>query len=649
MKKVILSLALFVLSNTIIFAAIDTTIANSKINDVTVFFSGAQINRLSDISLIEGKQFFLIKYLPQEINQQSIQVNQLKNSKILSVKHYLYSENESNKSADQLLLEKRNKEIEFKLKEINNKVEAYKIEEQLLLDNSRIMGKSNGSSLSELKETTQFYRDKINEIKKEKLILSTLFDDLIKEIQDNNKKVNELVSKKRKTYSYLLIAVECSKPTKDKLSFSYFVPNAGWEPIYDFRVDDVSKPLSIVYNANVYHTTGENWENVNITLSSSNPTLDGNKPTLLPWYAYEKSPYEKPLANKYSDKTIFKGKVYDAETNEILPFANVTLYKNNEQISGTVSDLDGAFMFNPIQPGRYDIKVNYIGYEVVNLTNFTISPNVVNYQDIKINPQQIELASFEVVEYNQPLISRDDVSSGGTINSQMISQMPGRTSSKKYKQNEVDKKEEFNFIANSIDETTINLAYKIDIPYSIPSDGENYSIKIKEVSLPVEYIYHAVPKLDKDVFLSAIITDWNSLNLLSGKTSIYYQGTFTSESYIDVNEVSDSLVISLGRDKNIIINREGNKMLNDKKSIGNYTKETVAWDITVKNNKNIPITIIIEDQHPISARKTYEVELIEASNAEIDEKTGFLKWNLKLEPLDKKVINFNYTIKFPKN
>ncbi|NCQ11292.1 MAG: DUF4139 domain-containing protein, partial [Bacteroidetes bacterium] len=91
------------------------------------------------------------------------------------------------------------------------------------------------------------------------------------------------------------------------------------------------------------------------------------------------------------------------------------------------------------------------------------------------------------------------------------------------------------------------------------------------------------------------------------------------------------------------------KMLNDKKSIGNYTKETVAWDITVKNNKNIPIDIIIEDQHPISARKTYEVELIESSNAEIDEKTGFLKWKLKMEPLDKKVINFRYSLKFPKN
>ena len=648
MKKVILSLVLFVLSNTIIFAAIDTTIINSKINDVTVFFSGAQINRLSEINLIVGKQLFLIKDLPQEINQQSIQVNQLKNSKILSVKHYLFSENEAKKSANQLLLEKRNKEIEFKLKEINNKIEVFKIEEQLLLDNSRIMGKSNGSSLNELKETTQFYRDKINEIKKEKLILSTLFDDLIKEIQDNNKKVNEIVSKKRKTYSYLLVAIECNKPTKDKLSFSYFVPNAGWEPIYDFRVDDISKPLSIVYNANVYHTTGENWENVNITLSSSNPTIDGNKPELIPWFAYGKSPYEKPTTSKHSDKTIFKGKVYDAETNEVLPFANVILYKNNEQISGSITDFEGAFTFNPIQSGNYDVVVKYIGYQETKLKNIFISSNKITFYDFKLKQSSVELASFEISENKRPLISKDDVSSGGTINTQMISQMPG-VSSKKYKQNEMDKKEEYNFIANSIDETTINLAYKIDIPYSIPSDGENYSIKIKEVSLPVKYIYHAVPKLDKDVFLSAIITDWNSLNLLSGKTSIYYQGTFTSESYIDVNEVSDSLVISLGRDKNIIINREGNKMLNDKKSIGNYTKETVAWDITVKNNKNIPIDIIIEDQHPISARKTYEVELIESSNAEIDEKTGFLKWKLKMEPLDKKVINFRYSLKFPKN
>ncbi|PLX06800.1 MAG: hypothetical protein C0596_13935 [Marinilabiliales bacterium] len=72
---------------------------------------------------------------------------------------------------------------------------------------------------------------------------------------------------------------------------------------------------------------------------------------------------------------------------------------------------------------------------------------------------------------------------------------------------------------------------------------------------------------------------------------------------MDVNIASDTLDISLGRDKNIIIKREGIKEINDAKIIGNNVTETIGWNISIKNNKNTPIRIIVEDQFPVSTRK----------------------------------------------
>ena len=152
--------------------------------------------------------------------------------------------------------------------------------------------------------------------------------------------------------------------------------------------------------------------------------------------------------------------------------------------------------------------------------------------------------------------------------------------------------------------TVTNLEYIIDLPYSIPSDGEDYSIKIKDVSLPVSYVYYTIPKLDNDVFLTAEIRDRTQLNLLSGKSGIYYQGTFTGESAIDADQASDTLSVSLGRDNNILVNREGNKALFDKRVLGNYIREVIGWNITVKNNKNTKVKITVEDQFPISERKS---------------------------------------------
>ena len=655
--------------------AIDTLKISSKITDVTVFFSGAQITRQNDLKLNKGKHYLLINNLPQELNPQSIQVNQILNSKILSVKHQVGTENDSKKSVEEISLETKIEGIQLKMKSINNQLSVYTIEERLLSDNSQITKKSNGSSLNELKETADYYHFKLNEIKQAKLNLLTEFDNHQKSIQDINIKINELLSQRKKNYSEILIAIECLSSTSTKLNLSYFIPSAGWEPLYDFRVDEINKPLTIVYNANVFHSSGEDWKNVNITLSNNNPTLDGNKPELIPWYLDRQNPYTQTKIREQGQGSI-KGSVTDRETGEALPFANVVLFKGNEQISGTMTDFDGRFSINPISSGTYSINISYVGYSPQKLTNIHVNEGKITFANI-IMGQQIDLQAFEVVDYEVPLISKDQTSSGGTITMESIQKMPGRSSSdiaatvggvhsnrdgsynirgsrSSSSDTYIDgirvrkNTETTDLISNTLKETATNIEYKIDIPYSIPSNGENYNLKIKEVNLPVDYIYHAIPKLEKDVFLSAIISDWSSLNLLSGKSSIYYQGTFTSESYIDVNSVEDSLYISLGRDNNITVNREGNKLLNDKKTIGNYIKQTVAWDITVKNNKQTDIHIVIEDQHPLSERKSIEVELLDAPNAKVEQKTGILTWDLTIPSNNKETVNFKYDVKFPK-
>lgn len=203
-------------------------------------------------------------------------------------------------------------------------------------------------------------------------------------------------------------------------------------------------------------------------------------------------------------------------------------------------------------------------------------------------------------------------------------------------------------LSSSLKETLTDIEYSINLPYTIPSDGQDHVIRVKEVSLPARFVYHAVPKLDPDVFLVAEIANWQQLKLLSGKASVYFEGTFTGQSYINAELSGDTLEISIGRDKDIFVKREGNKMLNDKKISGNTVKETVAWDITVKNNKKSPINLILEDQYPVSQRKSVEVELIESSGAKMDKDTGKLSWEMNIEGGEKKTISTKFSVKYPR-
>src|SRR5262249_22583386 len=148
--------------------------------------------------------------------------------------------------------------------------------------------------------------------------------------------------------------------------------------------------------------------------------------------------------------------------------------------------------------------------------------------------------------------------------------------------------------------------------------------------------------------LTAEITDWNELNLLTGKAGIYYQGTFTGETFLDVNVASDTLQISLGRDKNITVKRESRKELNDRRVMGSNVKETVGWEISVRNNKTTQVKLTVEDQYPLSEIKSMETSLLESPGATVNAKTGKLTWDLTVEPNEKKMVAYKYFVKYPK-
>ena len=100
---------------------------------------------------------------------------------------------------------------------------------------------------------------------------------------------------------------------------------------------------------------------------------------------------------------------------------------------------------------------------------------------------------------------------------------------------------------------------------------------------------------------------------------------------------------------NVIASVFADKEMIDKRIIGSTVKETIGWDITVKNNKNTKVKIIVEDQYPVSEKKSIEVERLELSNAKLDDKTGRLTWELELEPGSKKMVNYKYSVKYPKD
>ncbi len=69
-----------------------------------------------------------------------------------------------------------------------------------------------------------------------------------------------------------------------QLELTYVVDRAHWTPLYDLRVQSTSKTIQIDYLAEIVQTTGEDWANVSLTLSTAKPGLGTLPPKLDPWY-----------------------------------------------------------------------------------------------------------------------------------------------------------------------------------------------------------------------------------------------------------------------------------------------------------------------------------------------------------------------------
>jgi uncharacterized protein (TIGR02231 family) len=194
-----------------------------------------------------------------------------------------------------------------------------------------------------------------------------------------------------------------------------------------------------------------------------------------------------------------------------------------------------------------------------------------------------------------------------------------------------------------------NAEFEIKNPYSILADSKPYTVDVSEHKLPATYENFAIPKLDRDAFLLAKITGWNELNLITGNASIYFDGAYIGKSYINTNNMADTMKLSLGRDNKIIIKRTNLVEQTKKQVIGNKIKENFVYDIYVKNNRDKIVNIEIQDQIPISQNDEIEVTIDEISGAIYDEFTGKLRWNLTIEPGETVKLQLGYTIKYPKN
>ncbi|MDP2037956.1 MAG: DUF4139 domain-containing protein [Ignavibacteria bacterium] len=198
-------------------------------------------------------------------------------------------------------------------------------------------------------------------------------------------------------------------------------------------------------------------------------------------------------------------------------------------------------------------------------------------------------------------------------------------------------------------ETQLAVEFTPSLKYSIPSDNKQHSVAIKDYNIKADYEYYAVPKLDNNAFLVALLTDWSEFNLLPGEANIYFENSYVGKTNINPETTKDTLTVSLGRDENVSVSREQLKDFTEDKFLSSDIERTFAYEIKIKNNKKGAVKLTVEEQIPISQQEDIVVKVVELSGGNYNRENGELKWNVNVDggkSVSKKLV---FSVRHPKD
>lgn len=610
------------------FVSADAQNVKTEIKSVTVYRNGAMVGREGTLNIPKGNTTLYLNDLSTELDPNTLRIGiNNKSVKILSVKHEIEIIDNENAKKQDVARDKRMEVLRDSLNYYNSQLSILASEEALINSNRNIGGQQNGVSAAELKAIADFYKKELGEIAIKKITVNKQIkrckDELNKLTQEKQNSQKEL---QRKDSRVKLVLSSDAAVQNVPVSLNYLIFSANWEPFYEVRVDAVNKPLDLVYGARISQSSTEDWNGVKLTVSTGDPSVGNGAPDFDPMYlppVGKRTSYKKwtPPVSK-----VVYGIVIDEESMPI-PGANVI---ETGTTNGTITDRDGKFHLE-MKDMSHTLTFSYIGY-----VEEKSEPS--ENMQISMTPDIVGLDEVVVVGYGTQR------SLSGKVAGVMTSFAEEVSAPKKLKYNEPVKN-----IPLQLDKTQTSTEFKIDVPYTVPSDGKQYDVSMLTYRVDADYRFCCLPRSSQDVFLMADLKDFSQYSLLKGNAYIYLDNAYQGECEIAPDFAADTFSITIGRDKDIAVNRQAVKEYTTKKIIGSTVKVVKCFEITVKNNKADAVSLELTDQYPLPKYSDIKVDLTDKGGAEVDSEKGKLTWKLNLAPQEKKTLRFSYEVKYPKS
>jgi hypothetical protein len=293
--------------------AIKSESASGEISSVIVYRGQALVTRTIELGGQEGDVELIVGPLPEKIVPESLYSQAPENINVLSVR---YREKDVGKDTRAEV-----QEVEKQIEEVSRSIRYAELDLTYtgkqwnmfvgLKDFTISMVKADLSKgllvfeplqkLTELIETKgEEYHEKTTKLRKE-------IEDSKKQLELLNQKKNRLTAGRSRTERQAVVFLNKSDNKPATMELSYLVNGADWSPQYNLRAQPDKSTATIEYNAVLHQSSGENWDNALLALSTAQPTLVASPPALEPMEITLRKASE-----KYDSRVLFDAMPMDA-------------------------------------------------------------------------------------------------------------------------------------------------------------------------------------------------------------------------------------------------------------------------------------------------------------------------------------------------
>ncbi len=262
---------------------------DGKVTDVTVYQGQALVTRTVDLPSQKGLAEVVVSNLPEFVMPGSIYAEPVSEGVEIRSVRYRVRPMEQDVRAEV-------RELDDQIKTLSQETDATQRAKQLLEERKQYLTKlenfTTGTAKTELesgvlnaetlKDMTEFLFKEREQIAEKDLELSRTLERLQTEVSLLQRQRSQIAAGSAKSVREAVVFVNVPAGEKSQLKLNYLVLNATWNPSYNLRTTAERDVVTVEYNAAIEQLSGEDWNNVTMTLSTATPSLVASAPSLDP-------------------------------------------------------------------------------------------------------------------------------------------------------------------------------------------------------------------------------------------------------------------------------------------------------------------------------------------------------------------------------